>query len=80
MSLVRINVNKKLARNFFLDVFRGGVHATRHRFAVRLKKTVGKNLHKIICCLLLCKLETCTYISLAAMYGLTAINISLVAG
>ena len=28
----------------------------------------------------LCKLETCTYISLAAMYGLTAIDKLLVAG
>ena len=51
------------------------------RFAARLKKRLEKKLHdlkKIV--LHLCKLETCTYISLAAMYGLTAIDTILVAG
>ena len=51
------------------------------RFAARLKKRPEKKLSdwkKIV--LHLCKLETCTYISLAAMYGLTAIDNILVAG
>ena len=51
------------------------------RFAARLKKRLGKNYTtetKFV--LHLCKLETCTYISLAAMYGLTAITKILVAG
>ena len=51
------------------------------RFAARLKKRLGKKLHDWKKFMLhLCKLETCTYISLAAMYGLTAINKILVAG
>ena len=51
------------------------------RFAVRLKKRLEKKLHdKQNCWLHLCKLETCTYISLAAIYGLTAITKILVAG
>ena len=51
------------------------------RFAARLKKRLEKNYttgKKIV--LHLCKLETCTYISLAAMYGLTAIDKILIAG
>ena len=51
------------------------------RFAIRLKKWLAKKLHerkKIW--LHLCKLEICTYISLAAIYGLTAITKILVAG
>ena len=45
------------------------------------EKTAGKKLHGIIFFFLhLCKQETCTYISLAAIYGLSAINTILVAG
>ena len=51
------------------------------RFAARLKKRLEKKLHDWKQFWLhLCKLETCTYISLAAMYGLTAIDKILVAG
>ena len=51
------------------------------RFAARLQKRLEKKLHdREICWLHLCKLETCTYISLAAIYGLTAITKMLVAG
>ena len=51
------------------------------RFAAWLKKRLEKKLHdwkKFV--LHLCKLETCIYISLAAMYGLTTIDNILVAG
>ena len=45
------------------------------RFAVRLKKWLAKKVHDRKQILLhLCKLEICTYISLAAIYGLTAIT------
>ena len=48
------------------------------RFAARLKKRLEKTLHDCKNCVLhLCKLETCTYISLAAMYGLTAIKVRI---
>ena len=51
------------------------------RFAVRLKKLLEKKLHdRKTFWLHLCKLEICTYISLAAIYGLTAITKILVAG
>ena len=51
------------------------------RFAARLQKRLEKQLQdRKICWLHLCKLETCTYISLAAIYGLTAITKMLVAG
>ena len=51
------------------------------RFAARLQKRLEKKLHdRKMCWLHLCKLETCTYISLAAIYGLTAITKMLVAG
>ena len=56
------------------------VHATR-QVCCPAEKTAGKKLHDWKKCWLhLCKLETCTYISLAAMYGLTAIDKILVAG
>ena len=56
------------------------VHATR-QVCCPAEKTAGKKLHDWKKCWLhLCKLETCTYISLAAMYGLTAIEKILVAG
>ena len=48
---------------------------------VWLKKRLEKKLHYInFVWLHLCKLETCIYISLAAIYGLTAITKILVAG
>ena len=56
------------------------VHATR-QVCRPAAKTSGKKIHdRKICWLHLCKLETCTYISLAAIYGLTAITKMLVAG
>ena len=92
MSLVCINVTKFCFCHvgFFPAVFSAGWQTCLvawtsfmplDRFAARLKKRLGKKLHdwkKIV--LHLCKLETCTYISLAAMYGLTAIDTILVAG
>ena len=51
------------------------------RSAARLKKRLEKKLHDWKQFVLhLYKLETCTYISLTAMYGLTAIDKILVAG
>ena len=47
------------------------------------RRQVSKNkisVYKIFFFLPLCKLETCTYISLAAIYGLMAIHKNLVAG
>ena len=56
------------------------VHATR-QVCCPAEKTAGKKLHGIQNIWLhLCKLETCTYISLAVIYGLTAITKILVAG
>ena len=50
-------------------------------FAVRLKKTAEKKLHNGNKNVLdYCKIQTCTYISFAAIYGLTAIDNILVAG
>ena len=56
------------------------VHATR-QVCRPAEKTAGKKTtrHKF-CWLHLCKLEICTYISLAAIYGLTAITTILVTG
>ena len=56
------------------------VHATR-QVCCPAEKTAGKkNTRQTKFVLHLCKLETCIYISLAAMYGLTAIDKILVAG
>ena len=56
------------------------IHTTR-QVCRPAEKRLEKKIHGIkFCCLHLCKLETCTYISLAAMYGLTAITKILVAG
>ena len=56
------------------------VHATR-QVCRPAEKTAGKKLHdRKKCWLHLCKLDTCTDISLAAIYGLTAITTILVAG
>ena len=56
------------------------VHATR-QVCHPAKKCLEKKLHDIKKCWLhLFKPETCTYISLAAIYGLTAITKMLVAG
>ena len=56
------------------------VHATR-QVCCTAENTAGEKTTRLKkMCLQLCKLETCTYISLAAMYGLTAIDTSLVAG
>ena len=50
-------------------------------FAVRLKKTAEKKLHNGNKNVLdYGKIQTCTYISFAAIYGLTAIDNILVAG
>ena len=92
MSLVCINVTKYFFCRvvFFPADFSAGRQTCLvawtsfmplDRFAARLKKTLEKKLHdwkKFG--LHLCKPETCTYISLAAMYGLTAIDNILVAG
>ena len=92
MSLVCINVTNIFFCQvvFFPAVFSAGRQTCLvawmsfmplDRFAARLKKRLEKKLHdwkKIV--LHLFKLETCTYISLAAMYGLTAIDKILVAG
>ena len=93
MSLVCINVTQFFLSRvvFFPAVFSAGqqtcllvawtTSTPLDRFAVRLKKWLAKNLHdRKKCWLHLCKLEICTYISLAAMYGLTAITKILVAG
>ena len=61
------------------SVARHVIHADNLR-PRRLQKPLEKKLHdRKICWLHLCKLETCTYISLAAIYGLTAITKMLVA-
>ena len=92
MSLVCINVNQNFfCRVVFLPtIFSAGRQTCLvvwmsfvplDRFAARLKKRLEKNYTtetKFV--LHLSKLETCTYISLAAMYGLTAIDKILVAG
>ena len=56
------------------------VHATRQVCRPAEKTSAEKTARLKKICLHLCKLETCTYISLAAMYGLTAIDNILVAG
>ena len=95
MSLVCINVTQIVVSRvvFFPAVFSAGQQTCLvawttstplsyiDRFAIRLKKWLAKKLHdrkKIW--LHLCKLEICTYISLAAIYGLTAITKISVAG
>ena len=92
MSLVCINVTPIFFSRvvFFPAVFSAGqqtclvawtTSTPLDRFAVRLKKWLAKKLHdRQKCWLHLCKLEICTYISLAAIYGLTAITKILVAG
>ena len=92
MSLVCINVTQFFFSHvvFFPAVFSAGqqtclvawtTSTPLDRFAVRLKKRLEKKLHdRKAFCLHLCKLETCTYISLAAIYGLMAITQILVSG
>ena len=92
MSLVCINVTQHFFSRvvFFPADFSAGqqtclvawtTSTPLDRFAVRLKKWLAKKLHdRKTFWLHLCKLEICTYISLAAIYGLTAITKILVAG
>ena len=92
MSLVCINITQYFFSRvvFFPAVFSAGqqtclgaltMSMPLDRSAVRLKKRLEKKLHDInFVWLHLCKLETCTYISLAAIYGLTANTKMLVAG
>ena len=56
------------------------VHATRQVYCPAEKMAGKKTTLQQKKLLHLCKLETCTYISLAAIYGLTAITKLLVAG
>ena len=81
-DICRENVSHNMAT--LPSVARHVIHADNlldARFAARLQKRLEKKLHdRKICWLHLCKLETCTYISLAAIYGLTAITKMLVAG
>ena len=92
MSLVCINVTQFFFSRvvFFPAVFSAGqqtclvawtTSTPLDRFDVRLKKLLAKKLHdRKQFWLHFCKLEICTYISLAAIYGLTAITKILVAG
>ena len=92
MSLVCINVTQFFFSCvvFFPAVFSAGqqtclvawtTSTPLDRFAIRLKKWLAKKLQDRTNFLLhLCKLEICMYISLAAIYGLTAITKILVAG